>query len=527
MKPIFIFDTTLRDGTQAEGISLTVTDKINIAEALRNLGIHYIEGGWPGSNPKDVEFFRKMKSVSLRPAKLVAFGSTRRKDTKPGQDKNLLELVKTKPDAFCIFGKTSLLHVKYALRTSSAENLKMISDSVGFLKKFKKEVIYDAEHFFDGYIDNPGYALKTLESAASSGADWLVLCDTNGGTIPEKLAKIMKEVEKKFPGVKIGIHAHNDCELGVANSLAACDNGATMVQGTLNGWGERCGNANLSSVIANLLLKKNYRIPNFTRRNLKHLVKTSRYIDEVANLIPRKEQPFVGSSAFAHKGGIHVAAVIRNPSTYEHISPELVGNKRRILVSDLSGQSNLRLKSSQLNINMKDKGKIKDVLNEIKIREAKGYQYEAADASLKIFLKEYAQKMPVFFDIKSCRVILEYIKKGKGTLKKCEASVKLSVKGRDIYEAAEGDGPVNALDNALRKALQDFYPQLKNVSLTDFKVRVLNPKEATAAAVRVFIESSDEDESWTTLGVSEDIIEASWNALVESIVYKLLKKKKK
>ncbi|MFH1352719.1 MAG: citramalate synthase [bacterium] len=526
MKPVFLFDTTLRDGTQAEGISLTVTDKINIAEALRNLGIHYIEGGWPGAIPRDTEFFGKMKSRSLRPAKLVAFGSTRRKDTKPGQDKNLLELVKTKPDAFCIFGKTSLMHVRDALNTTPGENLRMIRESVMFLKKSGKEIIYDAEHFFDGFLENSGYAFKTLRAAVEGGADRLVFCDTNGGTIPEELSRIIKIVKSKFPGVELGIHAHNDCELGVANSLAACDCGATMVQGTLNGWGERCGNANLSSVIANLLLKKNRKIPNFTKRNLKKLVKTSRYIDEIANLIPRKEQPFVGSSAFAHKGGVHVSAVVKNPSTYEHIKPELVGNERRILISDLSGQANLRLKSRQLDIEMKDKKEIKDVLNEIKIREAQGYQYEAADASLKIFLKKYTKKMPVFFEIKSCRVISEYIKKKDGNLKKCEASVKVAVRGRDVYEVAEGDGPVNALDNALRKSLRSFYPQLKEISLTDFKVRVLNPKAATAAAVRVFIESGDGKERWTTLGVSEDIIEASWNALVESIVYKLLKGEK-
>jgi len=526
MKPVFIFDTTLRDGTQAEGISLTVTDKINIAVALRNLGVHYIEGGWPGSNPKDAAFFAKMRKRSLRPSKLVAFGSTRRKNTKVENDKNLVELVKAKPDAFCIFGKTSLMHVKDALNTTPGENLMMIKDSVAFLKKSGKEVIYDAEHFFDGFTENQNYALKTLRAAVDAGADWLALCDTNGGTIPAELSRIIKIVKSEFPGVKLGIHAHNDCELAVANSLAACDEGAEMVQGTLNGWGERCGNANLSSVIANLLLKKNRKIHNFTKRNLIKLVKISHYIDEVANLIPRKEQPFVGSSAFAHKGGVHVSAVVKNPATYEHVKPALVGNERRILISDLSGQANLRLKGLQLNVDMTDKEKVKDILREIKAREAKGYQYEAADASLKILLKKYDRTMPLFFEIKSCRVISEYIKKKDGNLKKCEASVKVTVRGKDVYEVAEGDGPVNALDNALRKSLRSFYPQLKEISLTDFKVRVLNPKAATAAAVRVFIESWDGEERWTTLGVSEDIIEASWNALVESIVYKLLKGKK-
>ncbi len=368
MKPVFIFDTTLRDGTQTEGISLTVTGKMDIAVALRNLGIHYIEGGWPGAVPKDTEFFVQMKKRSLRPSKLVAFGSTRRKDINVRNDKNLLELVKAKPDAFCIFGKTSLMHVKDALNTTPGENIRMIKDSVAFLKKSGKEIIYDAEHFFDGFRENSDYALKTLQAAVEGGADWLVFCDTNGGSEADELTRIIKIVKSEFPGAKLGIHAHNDCELAVANSLAAADCGATMVQGTLNGWGERCGNANLSSVIANLLLKKNRKIPNFTKQNLRKLVKTSRYIDEIANLIPRKEQPFVGSSAFAHKGGVHVSAVLKNPSTYEHIKPELVGNERRILISDLSGQANLRLKSRQLDVEMKDKEEIKDVLNEIKIR---------------------------------------------------------------------------------------------------------------------------------------------------------------
>jgi len=519
MKKVVLFDTTLRDGTQAEGISLGVEDKINISKALKKLGVHYIEGGWPGSNPKDAEFFSRMKKISLRPSKLTAFGSTRRKNIKASEDTNLIQLIKAQPDAFCIFGKTSRLHVKEALRTTPAENLNMIKDSVKYLKKTKKEVVYDAEHFFDGYKENRDYALSTLNAASEGGADWICLCDTNGGSMPEEITDIIKKAMALLPEMKFGIHAHNDCDLAVANSLAAVSAGAEMVQGTINGWGERCGNANLSSVMANLILKKGAGVKDIGVREVRKLTKVSRYIDEVANLIPKKEQPFVGRSAFAHKGGVHVSAVLKNASTYEHLPPETVGNERRVLISDLSGQANLKARSSQLDINLEDKEKLSEVLKEIKQREAAGYQYEAANASLKLLVKKIEGKAPSFFDVKSCRVILEY-----GDGKKCEASVKLTVKGKTVYEVAEGDGPVNALDNSLRKALRPFFPHVGDISLTDFKVRVLNPKDATAAAVRVFIESTDGSDRWTTIGVSEDVIEASWQALVESIVYKLLKK---
>jgi len=520
---IYIFDTTLRDGAQAEGISFTVEDKINIARTLRDFGIHYIEGGWPGSNPRDVEFFSRMKKISLAPSKLTAFGSTRRKNIKPSEDRNLIDLLAAEPDAFCIFGKTSLMHVKVALETTPEENLKMIQDSVKFLKRTGKEVIYDAEHFFDGYAENADYAILTLSSAVKGGAEWISLCDTNGGTMPERITELTNIVRKNFRGVKLAIHAHNDCGLAVANSLAAVDAGAEMVQGTLNGWGERCGNADLSAVIANLILKKKKVIANFTKKNLKHLVRTSRYIDEVANIISDKSASFTGASAFAHKGGVHVSAVMKNASTYEHIAPAAVGNERRILVSDLSGRANLKVKSRQMNIDLKDRKTSADILNDIKKRELRGYQYEAADASLKILMRKHTGRMPDFFDIINCRVILEYANERKKYSKKCEASVKLIIKDSPVYEVAEGDGPVNALDNALRKALLPFYPQVGQIALTDFKVRVLNPKEATAAAVRVFIESKDNEELWTTVGVSEDVIEASWEALLDSILYKLLK----
>jgi len=518
---VVIFDTTLRDGTQAEGISLSVEDKINIALALKKFGVHYIEGGWPGSNPKDAEFFKRMQKISLKPSKLTAFGSTRRKNIKASEDKNLLQLVKAKPDVFCIFGKTSLLHVKEALLTTPGENLNMIKDSVKYLKKTGKEVIYDAEHFFDGYKENKTYALSTLDAASMGGADWICLCDTNGGSMPEEITLMMKEAMGSLPEMKFGIHAHNDCDLAVSNSLAAVSAGARMVQGTINGWGERCGNANLTSVMVNLILKKGVGIKNIGAKEIKKITKTSRYIDEVANIIPKKEQPFVGCSAFAHKGGVHVSAVMKNASTYEHLTPESVGNERRVLISDLSGHANLKARGKQLDINLEDKEKLSEVLKEIKQREAAGFQYEAANASLKLLVKRIERKMPSFFDVKSCRVILEY---GDGARKKCEASVKLSVKGKIVYEAAEGDGPVNALDNSLRKALLPFFPQVGDISLTDFKVRVLNPADATAAAVRVFIESTDGIDRWTTTGVSEDVIEASWQALVESIVYKLMPK---
>ncbi|MBA3052511.1 citramalate synthase [bacterium] len=520
MTKVILFDTTLRDGTQAEGISLGIEDKINIAKALKKLGIHYIEGGWPGSNPKDAGFFKSMQKIALSPSKLVAFGSTRRKNIPASSDKNLIQLVKAKPDAFCIFGKTSLLHVKEALGTTPDENINMIKDSVKYLKKTGKEVIYDAEHFFDGYKENREYALSTLGAADAAGADWLCLCDTNGGSMPCEITDIMKAVRTRFPKSKFGIHAHNDCDLAVANSLMAVEAGAEMVQGTINGWGERCGNANLASVMANLVLKKGAGVKNITAKEIRKLTKVSRYIDEVANLIPKKEQPFVGRSAFAHKGGVHVSAVMKNAATYEHLRPESVGNERRILISDLSGQANLKAQGKQLDINLEDKENLNAVLKEIKLREAAGYQYEAASASLKLLVQKIEGRAPSFFDVKSCRVILEY---GLDR-KKCEASVKLMVKGKTVYEAAEGDGPVNALDNCLRKALLPFFPRVKDISLTDFKVRVLNPAEATAAAVRVFIESTDGVDRWTTTGVSEDVVEASWQALVESIVYKLLKR---
>ncbi|MEA2082240.1 MAG: citramalate synthase [Elusimicrobiota bacterium] len=519
-RKIVLFDTTLRDGTQSEGVSIGVEDKINIAGALKKLGVHYIEGGWPGSNPKDAEFFSRMKKISLKPSLLTAFGSTRRKNIKAADDQNLIQLIKAKPDAFCIFGKTSLMHVKDALRTTPSENLKMIKDSVRYLKKTGKEVIYDAEHFFDGYKENRDYALSTLDAAAEGGADWICLCDTNGGSMPEEISDITKDAMTRLPDLKFGIHAHNDCDLAVANSLAAVSAGAEMVQGTINGWGERCGNANLSSLMANLVLKRGAGVKNISVKDIKKLTKVSRYIDEVANLIPKKEQPFVGSSAFAHKGGVHVSAVLKNASTYEHLSPAAVGNERRVLISDLSGQANLKARSKQLDIKLEDKENLSEVLKEIKNREAAGYQYEAANASLKLLVKRIEGKVPLFFDVKSCRVILEYA----GGRKKSEASVKLAVKGKTVYEVAEGDGPVNALDNCLRKALLPFFPKVGEISLTDFKVRVLNPADATAAAVRVFIESADSSDRWTTTGVSEDVIEASWSALVESIVYKLLKK---
>jgi len=520
MNKVFLFDTTLRDGTQAEGISLGVEDKINIAKAMKKLGVHYVEGGWPGSNPKDAVFFKRMQKINLSPSKLVAFGSTRRKNIKASADINLIQLIKAKPDVFCIFGKTSLLHVKDALGTTRDENLKMIEDSVKYLKKTGKEVIYDAEHFFDGYKENKEYALSTLGTASEGGADWLCLCDTNGGSMPSEVAEIVSSVRARFLGMRIGMHAHNDCDLAVANSLAAVEAGAEMVQGTLNGWGERCGNANLASVMANLILKKRACVANIGAKDIRKLTKVSHYIDEVANLIPKKEQPFVGQSAFAHKGGVHVSAVMKNAATYEHLPPESVGNERRILISDLSGAANLKARGKQLGINLENKENLNAVLKEIKLREAAGFQYEAATASLKLLVKKIEGKSPSFFDVKSRRVILEYGPSGK----KCEASVKLMVQGKRVYEVAEGDGPVNALDNCLRKALLPFFPHVRDIALTDFKVRVLNPTEATAAAVRVFIESTDGAEIWTTTGVSEDVIEASWQALVESIVYKLLKR---
>jgi len=520
MKKILIYDTTLRDGTQSEGISFSVEDKLKIAKRLDDLGIHYIEGGWPGSNPKDILFFKKAKSLHLRNAKIVAFGSTRYKGKGASRDPNLNAIVKVKPQASCIFGKSWGFHVKYALRTTLAENLKMIFDSVKYLKSKGLEVIYDAEHFFDGYIDDRFYAMETLRQAAKAGADNITLCDTNGGMMPHQVESIVKEVKREIK-IPLGIHTHNDSEMAVANSVIAVRAGCILVQGTINGYGERCGNANLCSIIPNLKLKLG--INCISRKRLESLTEVSRYVSEIANMIPQDNQPYVGNSAFAHKGGVHVSAVAKHTKTYEHVAPESVGNRRRILVSDLSGRSSMLSKAKEFKIDFREKSKeVKELLQKVKQMESQGYQFEGAEGSFELLMKKTIGKHKTFFDLEGFRVIVEKDERGR---LRSEATIKVMVKGKEEHTASEGDGPVNALDNALRKALERFYPELKSMSLTDFKVRVIDATQGTAAKVRVLIESRDKKAEWGTVGVSENIIEASWQALVDSIEYKLLKEK--
>ncbi|MEX1028605.1 MAG: citramalate synthase [Paenibacillaceae bacterium] len=517
---VSIFDTTLRDGTQGEGISLSVEDKLKIAQKLDELGIHYIEGGWPGSNNKDIEFFIRAKQLKLKTAKITAFGSTRRKDTLPENDLNLAKIIESGVSVATIFGKSWDFHVHTALQTTLEENLAMIYDSILYLKKQGMEIIYDAEHFFDGYKNNKEYALQTLEKAVAAGADWIVLCDTNGGSLPNEITEIVGNICSLFP-TPVGIHAHNDCELGVANSLAAVKAGASQVQGTINGFGERCGNANLSSIIPNLQIKMNYEV--LSTDQLASLYMVSRYVNEIANVHMPVNQPFVGASAFAHKGGIHVSAIMRDSSTYEHIKPELVGNQQRVLVSELAGQSNLVFKAQelQLDINLESE-QSRQMIQQIKQLEHEGYQFEGADASLELLLREAAgQQVKEIFTVESFKILVE---KTAERAVISEAIVKLKVQGETVYTAAEGNGPVNALDNALRKALSQFYPELNDMHLSDYKVRVIDEKDATAAKVRVLIESTDFLNSWSTVGVSENIIEASWKALIDSIRYALIGK---
>ncbi len=518
VKKVKLFDTTLRDGTQAEGISFTVEDKLKIAAALDTLGVHFIEGGWPFSNPKDIDFFRLVRKHKIKNSLITAFGSTRHKDKKASRDQNLLAILDVKPDCACIFGKTWDLHVSHALQTTPEKNLEMIYDSVKFLKSRGLIVIYDAEHFFDGYNSNSVYAVKTLEAAAAGGADNITLCDTNGGMLPYQIKSIVENVGCKIT-VPLGIHAHNDSDCAVANSIAAVQSGCELVQGTINGWGERCGNANLASAIANIKIKLG--INCLSDANLRLLTETSRYISEIANVVPNNRQPYTGHSAFAHKGGIHVSAVARESSTYEHVSPSLVGNKRRILISELSGRANVLLKSKELNIDFeKDTESAKKILQIVKNHERKGYLYEGAEGSFEVLVKRELGKSREFFKLVGFTVSVE---KGVTGALTSQAVIKVIVNGREELTASEGDGPVNALDNALKKALERFYPKLKNVHLSDFKVRIINPSAGTSAKVRVLIESTDGRDEWTTVGVSENIIEASWQALADAIEYKLLK----
>lgn len=516
-----IYDTTLRDGSQSEGISFSLEDKIAIALKLDEFGVHYIEGGWPGSNPKDADFFKKIKHYTLKNARVAAFGSTRYYKYSPEDDPNLNELLRAETEVITIFGKSWDLHAKYALGISLDENLKLIFDSIYYLKKHNRYVVFDAEHFFDGYKSNPEYALKAILAAQDAGADDICFADTNGGTLPSEIRKIIREVKPHLK-VRFSIHAHNDSDLAVANSLVAVEEGATCVQGTINGYGERCGNANLCSVIPNLVFKM--KVETISADRVKHLTHLSRYVDEIANVMHNKRAPFVGESAFAHKGGIHVSAVQKMSKTYEHIEPEQVGNVRRILISELSGKSNIIFKAKKLGFELeKDKTLSKKILNKIKQLENEGYQFEAADASFELLLRRELEGLKTFFGLHGFRVIID----NYTDVIQSEAAVKIDVNGEIEHTVAEGDGPVNALDRALRQALKKFYPQIEDMRLTDFKVRVVDSSAGTAAKVRVLVESRDEKDVWTTIGVSENIIEASWHALVDSVYYKLYKEEQR
>ncbi len=523
-KLIRLYDTTLRDGSQAEGVSFSKQDKLRIAELLDTFGVSYIEGGWPGSNPKDISFFEAMRKIKLKHAKLAAFGSTRRFSSKACDDENLRKLLEAETPVVTIFGKAWLLHVHEVLRVEPSQNLEMIADSCAFLTAKGREVVFDAEHFFDGFKDNAEFALETLRVAVRNGATTVVLCDTNGGTLPSVVSARTAEVVKALPSnVCVGIHCHNDAELAVASSLAAVESGALHVQGTINGFGERCGNANLCSIIPALEFKMGR--PALLNRNLDKLREVSRFVDEIANLKSNDRQPYVGDSAFAHKGGMHVNAVKKNPATFEHLNPELVGNKRRILISDLSGKDNILIKAAEHHFANLNDTEIKEILTEIKKMENEGYEFEAADASFGLLAKKVMKVHKPFFILDGYRVIVE--KRGHNEPCLAEATVKVEVKGKHELTAAEGDGPVNALDKALRKALLRFYPEIKDVSLKDFKVRILEGEGGTAAKTRVLIESSDGESSWGTVGVSENIIEASWEALGDSVEYILYKKRTK
>jgi 2-isopropylmalate synthase len=522
MRKVELYDTTLRDGAQSEGISFTVADKLKICKKLDELGVDFIEGGWPGANPKDMEFFKKTKSLGLKKSKLVAFGSTRRAGIKASQDKVLNALLDADTKIITIFGKSWDLHVRDVFKCDPGENLSMIEDSVKYLKSKGKIVFFDAEHFFDGFKGNKEYAIKCIKSASSAGADRIVLCDTNGGTITSQVFEIVEEVRTAV-STPIGIHAHNDCDMAVANSIAAIQAGCVQVQGTINGYGERCGNANLVSIIANLRLKLD--IACVSDMQLKELTEAARFVAEVCNMKLEDRQPYVGNSAFAHKAGVHINAILKNPVTYEHADPGMIGNHRRLLISELSGKSTIFKKAQEMNLDLgKDTEKSKSILSTLQNLEHKGYHFETAEASLELLIKRIMKKFKDFFELEDFRVIIEKHKNGKMS---SEATIKLRVGKESEHTASLGDGPVNALDSALRKALKKFYPRIDEMHLTDYKVRVLDEKEGTAARVRVLIQSQDKSDSWWTMGVSENIIDASWLALVDSVEYKLLKDSKK
>ena len=520
MNEVLLYDCTLRDGTQGESVSLSVDDKIHIAQRLDQFGIHYIEGGWPGSNPKDAEFFKRAQKLSWRKSKITAFGSTRHRKNSVDNDPNLAMLLEAETPAVTVVGKGWDFHVVKALGVDLDENLRMIKESIGYLRQQNREVLFDAEHFFDGYAANPEYARDALRAACEAGAEWLVLCDTNGGQLPSTIGSVVAELSGEFP--RLAIHTHNDCGVGVANSIAAVEAGASMVQGTINGYGERCGNASLCSLIPILELKLGRKT--IGRKKLKTLTDLAYFVSETANMILHNDSAFVGRSAFAHKAGLHVSGIMKNPKTYEHMSPEEVGNHRRVLVSDLSGRSNLLYKIREFGDIDSEDLDLQPLVERIKELEYKGYQFEGAEGSLKLLLNQFAGQGRDLFDFKGFRVLVDQDPSGKLV---SEATVRINVDGVQEHTASEGNGPVNALDRAMKKALIRFFPEIEEIRLTDYKVRVLDAQSATAARVRVLIESTDGHQSWTTIGVSTNVIEASWRAIIDSVLYKLLFSKKK
>ncbi|WP_445300906.1 citramalate synthase [Microcoleus sp. BR0-C5] len=520
---LWIYDTTLRDGAQCEGLSLSLEDKLRIARQLDSLGIPFIEGGWPGANPKDVQFFWRLKEQPLTQAEVVAFCSTRRPGTTAANDEMLQAILSAGTRWVTLFGKSWDLHVIESLKTTLEENLAMIRDTIEYLRIQGRRVIYDAEHWFDGYKHNPDYAIKTLEAAADAGAEWLVLCDTNGGTLPHEVGQVVRDVlaalgtNREVP-VQLGIHTHNDSGVAVANALAAVREGVRMVQGTINGYGERCGNADLCSLIPNFQLKLNYDC--IQNEQLVRLTQVSRSISEIVNLAPDDHAPFVGLSAFAHKGGIHVSAVEKNPLTYEHLEPEKIGNRRRIVISDQAGLSNVLAKARTFGMDLDRKNPAcRQILEKLKDLESQGYQFEGAEASFELLMREALGKRKRLFEIKGFQV---HCDKGREETVNSLATVKVTVNGQDILECAEGNGPVSALDAALRKALRNFYPAITDFNLTDYKVRILDGCAGTSAKTRVLVEFSNGQDRWTTVGVSGNILDASYQAVVEGLEYGLV-----
>ena len=523
---VYLYDSTLRDGAQTSTVNFSVRDKKEIALMLDGLGIDYIEGGWPGANPTDDEFFANLPQ--LKNSQFAAFGMTRRSGTSAKNDPSLNALINSNVSSVCIVGKAWDFHLKNALIVSEEENLKMIGESIAHIKKSKKKPMFDAEHFFDGYKANPQFAMKVIKAAYENGASWVVLCDTNGGTLPSEIYKIVTEVAKEIPGQNLGIHCHNDTGNAVANSIVAVEAGVRQVQGTINGLGERCGNANLTSIIPVLILKMGYDL-GVAGMQLKNLVKASNFLDDLIAKPRDQFAPFVGEFAFAHKGGLHVSAIAKNPKSYEHIEPEKVGNKRKIMISDQAGRSNIISRLKEIGLNEAEEGikysQISDLVNQVKELEAKGYAYDGADASFELLAKRFLSVVPNYFELLSFRVLDERKNNAKNQpILVSEATIKIKIGNKTVMSVAEGNGPVNALDKALRKALSNKYPVLKNVSLSDYKVRILTPSDGTKAITRVQIESVDKNgNKWQTIGVSENIVDASYLALYDGITFKLMK----